>query len=129
MILIQKNHETKQILSSDVNLDCQWHSLKGRGSLYSGHAIKADGAFASHLENVTVRNCLLDSSFYGVYYEYTDNSFIYNISLPGTGWHGVRLQDSNNNVVKNVNAEGGVIGYSVGSSDNNILENNSCKNA
>jgi len=65
------------ITSSNVILDCHGHTVDGTGY---GNAIYSIGAYGARLTNITIKNCAVNDSNYGIYIKYTDNYSVYNSS-------------------------------------------------
>ncbi len=92
------------INASDVMLDCMGHLIEGTlSSTESG--IKAEGT--SRLDNITVSNCNTSMWDSGVYFIGVDNSSISGVSSAWNSMSGVRLSDSRNITLTDINASNG----------------------
>jgi len=110
-----------QITSSNVELDCQGHTIDGQAS---GRGIFVDGASGAELTNVTIRNCSVNDFYDGIYFDYVDDSFIYNSLATSAADDGFHIHDSDNNIFSNVTADSNVDdGFCIDGSDDNRFYN------
>ncbi|MCD6403071.1 MAG: right-handed parallel beta-helix repeat-containing protein [Candidatus Aenigmarchaeota archaeon] len=121
-------NDTAVFISSDnVVFDCNYHKIVGNSS---ASGIKTDGT-----TNVTVKNCEVSNSRWGISYLYSDdgtivNNVIHDIGVGGVYDSGIYLYDSENAYVFN-NTVYGVDGsgiYAYLNSINHLIKNNNVTN-
>ena len=81
------------ITSDNVVLDCQGHIIDGNFS--SSYGIDVMGA------NVTIKNCIVNGCFYGIYIDSSSNVQVLNAYINGSGEAGLAMMSSSNVYVIN----------------------------
>jgi len=89
------------ITSSNVELDCQGYTVDGTDT-FNIYGIYVKGTSGSELTNVTIKNCPVNDFGEGVYFEYTNNSFIYNSSATSAFYDGFYIRYSDYNTFSNL---------------------------
>jgi parallel beta-helix repeat protein len=88
------------ITASDVIFDCQGYWIDGTDTSNT-IGIKAEGTSSNTLTNITIKNCNLTDWRYGIYYRYTENSTLDNITASSNSDDGIFLYSSSKNQVIN----------------------------
>jgi len=109
------------ITANDVILDCDGHAIQGTCS---------KGIYVNNVDNVTVKNCDINlngaNSFYGIYYDNSNDGLIEDNVVWVSGSSAVRLTSSSNNTItaNYATAYGdGAISFHSGSDNNTIIDN------
>ncbi len=117
------------ITANDTILDCAGYNIDGDGSI-NDYGIFVDGTSSSNkLYNNSIYNCNITDFGRGVYFDYTDNSSINNITATGITSSAFYVYLSNNNSFSNFTIGDATTSttygvYMVGSSDNNFSDGN-----
>ncbi len=96
-VVLDSNHSSFSscitILSDNVQLDCQGHSITG------SNAPSSYGIF-SNRTNTTIKNCAISNFYYGIFFKGAKNGFIDNTTIFTTSTYAspasILLQGSNN---------------------------------
>ena len=119
--------DSLQILSDDLILDCQGHTITGDGSPLSY------GVIASGRQNIIIKNCTIKNFDVGIYLYQTNQSQLINNLITNNG-KGIWLNDSSNNTVENNTCSDNYpyeeygYGIDIDQSNSNILVNNNYSN-
>jgi parallel beta-helix repeat protein len=109
--------------ANNIILDCKGYNITGdrTGSDY--------GVSLNSRTNITIRNCWIDSFYYGIYLKNVNNSFIENNTIFNSSSDGILFywlsSSSNNNTIENNTLRDNGDGIKIRISDrNNIIRNN-----
>jgi len=115
------NCQTKGLIigASGITLNCAGHSITGN-NIVSSMGIDMNAP----LNGVTIKNCVVNNFYYGLFMGGADSNNIINSNFPGTSM-GAYLTSSNNNIFTNSKFSGpnGGIYLSVGVTGNKGCEN------
>lgn len=110
-----------KINSSDVSLDCQGHSFTSTSSPQMAIAILSS-------ENVTVKNCMIQGYYHGIYSSHVDSLLLQNNTLYD-GYSGVVFAHTTNSLISGNSAFNNTFGFSIQDQSNfNRYEENSAYN-
>ena len=91
------------ISSSDVTFDCKGLTIDG---VYDWHGyligIFLNGQTDSYLNNITIKNCIINDFSSGIYISYTANSTFENITLNHSYYSGINMWYSSFNAFNNI---------------------------
>ncbi len=107
------------INATNIVLDCDGHSITGSNTNY--------GISVNSKQNVTFKNCIINSFQQGIYLYYSSNNTLTNNTLYNNTDTGVYLEFSNNNSIKNnsiYNSTTNGRGIYLKTSNNNTITNN-----
>jgi len=106
--------------ADNIILDCNGHTISGSGTF---------GILSQNRQNIAIKNCVMQSFFYGIKFESTDQSLLLNNTAQNSAY-GIALWPSSNfNTVTNNTANGNTDGIDLAeSSNNNILTDNTANN-
>jgi len=86
--------------TSDVYFDGQGYTIDG---VNTGNGIHVVGSSGNELTNVTINNTFVNDFATGLYFEYTDNSFVFDSNFSSGNSRNIRILYSNNNIFNNLN--------------------------
>ncbi|MEM5772993.1 MAG: NosD domain-containing protein [Candidatus Aenigmatarchaeota archaeon] len=112
------------ITASNITLDCQGHSIQGKG-FPSSYAIYV--SFPSYTEaNITIKNCFITNWDFGIKLERASSNIIANCVFENNQ-KAVHLFLTRGNLIKNSNFTSNANAIYIGSSSNNTISNNIIK--
>lgn len=91
---IYSTYQCMNVKTFNVVLDCQGHHIVGPGYTYVG-------ILSSYQLNTTVRNCILENWFYGIYYQNSNDGLIKNVTT-NFNVDGIHFENSDNNNLETI---------------------------
>ncbi len=144
---IGSGNDCLNIRASNVVLDCQGHSIQGNGFGGDGIIVRKLGIIGNERpKNVEIRNCTISGYRYGIFVEGSSGVHIHHntltknfddvndqrfgIFLGTVEGGGIRLNESDNGIVENNNANSQAIGIDIRTSSGiHVRDNDSSNNS
>jgi parallel beta-helix repeat protein len=117
------------ISADGVTLDCQGYTIEGNGSADYGIYVNRASQYST---NITIKDCIVSEwDTYGIYIEKADRNNISDtiVNRSTNSDYGIRLRNSDYNIITNVTTSGFQMGLWVFYSDKNIIENSTFENS
>ena len=114
-----------RVTTSGVTIDGGGHTIRGRANGYTA-GIYVDGQ--SSLQDITVKNCILEGIDFGVWLYRVSNGRVINCTFSNCKSIGLRFDQSQANTVSDNTFTGNELGIGIFQSSANIISNNYFKN-
>lgn len=119
--LTQDLTESVEIITNDITLDCNGHSITGTGSGF--------GVYLNNKSGVTIKNCTVNHFTGGVYLlNSSNNNTLTNNTASENRWDGIRFDSASNNTLTNNTLSKNRFGIYNHSSSNTFTNNTLSEN-